>query len=76
MCLKNLVDFRNPTFFSNEKKKSLKKHLMVVASNENRLLNLSKIEVTGLAGISITLGKMDYVSPTDHKRCLPHLTFL
>lgn len=41
---------------------------MVVASNENRLLNLSKIEVTGLAGISITLGKMDYVSPTDHRR--------
>lgn len=32
---------------------------MVVASNENRLLNLSKIEVTGLAGTSITLGKMD-----------------
>lgn len=49
---------------------------MVVVSNENRLLNLSKIEVTGLAGISITLGKMDYVSPTDHKRRLPHLTFL
>lgn len=49
---------------------------MVVASNENRLLNLSKTEVTGLAGIRITLGKMDYVSPTDHKRRLPHLTFL
>lgn len=59
-----------------KKNKSLKRHLMVVASNENRLLNLSKTEVTGLAGIRITLGKMDYVSPTDHKRCLPHLTFL